>query len=66
MKEISVTMWELTKEEAASRKGGQILVYNPIMEHYRIENCAAKNCIARNKHALKELIYFSFNEEAKP
>lgn len=63
MKEISVTLWELTKEEAASRKSGQILVYNPIMGHNRIDDCASKNCIARNKHAIKELKYFSFNEE---
>lgn len=61
-KEISVSLWELTKQEAASLPNGkQVLIYNPLTQGYKVETID-KSCLARNKHAYSGLKYFSFEE----
>ena len=61
-KEISVSLWEHTKDEAAKLpEGTTILIFNPITSDYKIEH-AGKRCIARDKHALPNLKYFTFEE----
>ena len=62
MKEINVTLWELTKEEAARLPDGtQVLIYNPITDDYKLERIG-KRCLARDKHAINELKYFLFED----
>ena len=61
MKEIQVSLWEMTKDEAASLPDGeQYLIYNPTFDYYKVET-AGQNCLARNKNALPKLIYLSFD-----
>lgn len=60
MKEIAVSLWELTKEEVCELKDNQqVLIYNPITRTYKVEYCD-KKCIARNKHVIPDLKYFTF------
>ena len=55
-------LWELTKEEAAKLpEGTQVLIYNPITSQYKVESID-KRCLARDKHAVPNLKYFSFKE----
>lgn len=59
MKEIQVSLWEMTKEEAAAMpEGSQFLVYNKIMDCYRIET-GGKNNIAKSPYAANHLVYIS-------
>lgn len=61
-KEIAVSLWELTKEEAAKLpEGTQVLIYNPVTSNYKVETIG-KNCLARDKHAVPSLKYFAFEE----
>lgn len=61
-RKIAVTLWELTKEEAARLPdGAQVLIYNPLTENCKIESIG-KNCLARSKHAYSGLKYLSFKE----
>ena len=65
MKEINVSLWEMTKEEAAALPDGeQYLVYNPAFKYYSVETASSvknKQDIAKSKHALPELVYISFD-----
>ncbi|GEM_PF-2966325 len=65
MKEIQVSLWEMTKEEAAALPDGeQYLVYNPVFNYYRVETAQSgknKQDIAKIKTALPKLIYLSFD-----
>ncbi len=62
MKKIEIALWELTKEEAALKsEDEQILIYNPLIDEYKIEH-GGKRSLANNKHAYSGLKYFSFNE----
>lgn len=59
MQKIFVTLWEMTKEEAAAMpEGSQFLVYNKIMDYYRIET-GGKNNIAKSPDAADHLVYIS-------
>ena len=59
MQKIFVTLWEMTKEEAAAMpEGSQFLVYNRIMDYYRIET-GGKNNIAKSPYAAEHLVYIS-------
>ena len=61
-KKIDVALWELAKDEAARLpEGTQVLIYNPITDDYKLERIG-KNCLARCKHAVPQLKYFSFCE----
>ena len=61
-KEIVALLWELTKEEAAKLpEGTQVLIYNPITSQCKVESID-KRCLARDKHAVPNLKYFSFKE----
>ena len=61
-KEIAVSLWEHTKEEASKLPDGTtILIFNPLTCDYSIDR-AGKRCIARDKHAVPQLKYFTFEE----
>lgn len=61
MKEVQVSLWEMTKEEAAALPDGtQYLIYNPIFDYYKVEK-SGRQSIARCKTALPSLKYFSFD-----
>ncbi len=63
MKEISVSLWELTKEETAKKtEGDQILIYNPLTGRFRLEN-GGKGSLSRSKTAYSGLKYFSFKDK---
>jgi len=60
MQKTLIPMWEMTKEEAAAMpEGAQFLVYNKIMDYYRIET-GGKNNIAKSPDAAAHLAYISF------
>lgn len=65
MKEIQVSLWEMTKEEAAALPDGeQYLVYNPFFKYYKVETANSgrnKQDIAKIKSALPSLVYISFD-----
>lgn len=61
MKEVTISLIELTKEEAAKLPDGkELLVYNSFMNTYKI-HYAGHNCIARIKYAASYLRYFIFD-----
>ena len=60
MKEISINLTELTKEETTKVKPQQILIYNKLTGTYSIEDNTAKNFIGKSKYASDKLVYFSF------
>lgn len=61
MKEVSVSLWELTRKEAAELPDGKsILVYDTFLRTYRIER-SGKGCIARSRYAVSYLKYFVFD-----
>ena len=61
-KEIAISLWEHTKEEASKLLNGTtMLIYNPITNDYKIEH-AGKHSLARDKHAVPQLKYFTFEE----
>ena len=62
MKEVNVILFELTKEEAAALPDGtQVLIYNPIMDTYRLERMC-RSSLARSRYAAKYVKYFVFNK----
>lgn len=62
MKEVNVTLFELTKDEAAALPdGAQVLIYNPIMDTYRLERMCHSS-LARSRFAAKYVKYFVFNK----
>ena len=61
-KEIAASLWELSKDEAAKLpEGTTILIYNPLTADYSIDR-AGKKSVARNKHAVPQLKYFTFEK----
>lgn len=65
MKEIVVSLWELTREEAKTLpQNMQMLVYNPLAGTYHVEWGGKKNFV-NNKHAIPQLKYFRFEEITK-
>ena len=63
MKEITISLWELTKEEAAKvPTGKEILICNTFLNTYRVER-SGKGCIARSRYAAPYLKYFIFNRD---
>lgn len=62
MKEITINLWELTKEETTEGPEQQILIYNTLTGNFSIEWNTHKNFIGRSKHASNKLKYFSFKE----
>lgn len=63
MKEVNITLYELTREEAAKlRTGKQYLIYNSLCETYRVER-AEPGCLARSKHAASYVKYFIFDRD---
>lgn len=61
MKEISISIWELKKEEVKNLpENTQVLVYNPMTGTYLIEY-ADKKCLANYKYASSYLKYFTFD-----
>lgn len=61
MKEIQISLWEMTKEEAACvPRGNQYLIYNPILRYYRVET-SGRHDIAKSNSAISSLKYFSFD-----
>ena len=65
MKEIAITMTELTKEETLKVKPQQILIYNKLTGTYSIEDNTARNFIGKNKYASDKLVYLSFCGESE-
>lgn len=60
MKEISITLWELTKDEVNRLPDGTtVLIYNSLTLDYKLEY-SGKNCISRSKYAFSSLKYFTF------
>lgn len=57
MKTVSIKFIELTKEEAAKLKEGQVLVYNPLTGRVKVEEADAKNFSARSKYSIDCLVY---------
>ena len=65
MKQIEISLWELTKEEVIKLPPNvQFLIYNPIMRTYHLEYPGRK-CIANSKHALPPLKYFVFDDPSE-
>lgn len=64
MKQVSVSLWELNKEDierlANANKDIQILEYTPVFRQYRIVRAKAA---ARN--FIKEYVYLSFEDPTK-
>ena len=59
---IEVSLWELTKNEAAALPDGtQVLIFNSLTDSYKLERIG-KSCLARSRNAISELKYFSFEE----
>ena len=67
MKEIQITLTELTKEESCKVASQQILIYNKLTGTYTLEWNDSKNYIGKSKFASDKLVYFSFKtmEELK-
>ena len=67
MKEIQITLTELTKEESCKVASQQILIYNRLTGTYTLEWNDSKNYIGKSKFASDKLVYFSFKtmEELK-
>ena len=60
MKEVSVTLKELTKEEVCElSEDAQVLIYHTLTHKFDLQY-ADKKCIARSKHASEYLVYFIF------
>lgn len=60
MKEISIALWELAREEVNRLpEGTTVLIYNSLMSDYKIEYFG-KKCISMTKNALASLKYFTF------
>ena len=58
MKEINISLKELTKEEVCKLdENAQVLIYNTLTHKFSLEY-ADKKCIARSKHASEFLVYF--------
>lgn len=62
MKEIAISLWELTKEETVRVPEQQILIYNTLTGNFSIEWNTHKSFIGRSKYASDKLKYFSFKE----
>ena len=63
MKEVNITLYELTREEAAKLPTNkQYLFYNSFMNKYGVER-AEPGCLARSKHAASYVKYFIFDRE---
>ena len=62
MKEVNVTLFELTKDEAAALPdGAQVLIYTPIMDTYRLERMC-RSGLARSRFAAQYIKYFVFSK----
>ena len=47
-----VSLWEFTKNEAAALPDGtQVLIYNPLVESYKLERIG-KSCLARSRNVV--------------
>ena len=63
MKQISITAYELSREEVQKMEDLQsIIVYDPIFRRYTSDD-TGKNCIANHKHARNDLIYISLDDK---
>ena len=63
MKEVNITLYELTREEAAKLPTNkQYLIFNSFMNTYRVER-AGPGCLARSKHAASYVKYFIFDRD---
>lgn len=63
MKEVNITLYELTREEAAklpTKK--QYLIYNSILNTYIVDR-AGPRCIARAERPVSYLKYFIFDRD---
>lgn len=60
MKEVEITLTELTKEETLKVKPQEILIYNRLTNSYRVERNDARNFIGKSKYTSDKLVYFSF------
>lgn len=62
MKKVEIILIELTKQEAAElHNGTQVLVYNPMMDTYRLDRMSNSH-LARSRFAAEYLKYFVFSE----
>lgn len=62
MKEVNIILYELSKQEAAELHDyEQVLIYNPIMDTYRME-CITNSSLARSRFAADYLKYFVFKK----
>ena len=60
MKEISIALFELTREEVNRLpEGTTVLIYNSLTSDYKIEY-SGKKCISMSKYASTSLKYFTF------
>ena len=60
MREISISLWELSKDEASRLPDGTAtLIFNPVTSDYKIEY-SGKRSSANDKHACSNLKYFTF------
>ena len=63
MKEVTVSLWEITKEEALKLPPWtQILIYNSLLGVYRVEWIDDNNCIVWSKSVPEHVRFFSFEE----
>ena len=63
MKQISITAYELSREEVIKMEPEQIiLVYDPVL-HLVSSDYTGKECIANHKHVRKDLIYLSLSQK---
>ena len=63
MKQISITAYELSREEVQKMEPEQnIIIYDPMFKTVNTD-FTGKGCIANHKHVRKDLIYLSLDDK---
>ena len=66
MKQIEISLWEITKEEAKQLPPyTQVLIFNTFTGTYNIEYAGEKRGIVHSKYASEFLRYFSFDKPSE-
>ena len=65
MKEIAISLWELTRDEARNMpERTQLLWFNTLTTRKGVDTIG-KGCLARDKHCANTVKFFAFEEDAQ-
>lgn len=62
MKEISVSLWELSRQEAKELPDGtQLLFFNTLANTYGVDTLDGRKCLCRNRNCSDYVKFFAFD-----